>query len=467
MMKPVRTVLTLLLLLMVLLAPPLVAQEGGRSEGAGPLTLDQAISAALDASQETFRARQEVRAARADLAGAKAEFGPTISAEGGFALIGNPQEGVSIPTGALGTAPDPASTFPQPVPDQPFVLIPDQENLGLSLSIQLEQTLFSWGKLQSARAAAEAELFASGASLDMTRRQVRRQASESYVALAITEESLPRVRAIIGLLEERLSDRELQFREGTVTQSAVLAERALLAGGRTQLVRTEQGVASARAALAYLTGVDDPQPQLPGLPDGIPEEQELVSRALGDYPQLNELKAREDQAQVQVDVLEASRPFLPDIGLTVTADAQGQRLPLIQANWNDLWTTNVQITIGARVLLYDYGRNEAQLESARAQAAQAQSGVTELGESLPLQVRERVARFAIAQAGLAEADARLADATEQDRNASVSFENELISRRDRLGAALQLEEAELSRLAALQSLWQAFFALEELVGPLR
>jgi outer membrane protein TolC len=454
----VRTVL-----IAALACSPVVA---GAQEG-NPLTLDQAVAAALEASQETTRARLDVAAARAGVAESRAGFGPSVTASGGLAWIANPPDGVTLPTGALGTAPDPTSTFPQPVPDQPFVLLPDPENLGISLSVRLEQTLYSWGKLQSARAAAEAELVATGARLQMTRREVRRTVSESYIGLAIARESLPLVEEIVTLLRDRLSDRERQFEEGAVTRSAVLTDRALLAGGQTQLVRIEQGIAAAVAALAWLTATEQPLVALPQAPVELPAEAVLVARAGGDHPRLSELQAQQEQAQIQVDVLEASGAFLPDIGLTVEVETQGQRVPLLQANWSDTWDSNLQISIGARMLLFDNGRNEAAIEGARAQAAQAGSGVAEFRDTLPLQVRRALADYEIARARVAETEARLEDAAEQERNARVSFENGLIPRRDLLGAALQTKEAELSRLAALQSLWTAFLTLEELAGPLR
>ncbi|MFW5738200.1 MAG: hypothetical protein ACOCYX_04750, partial [Spirochaetota bacterium] len=72
----------------------------------------------------------------------------------------------------------------------------------------------------------------------------------------------------------------------------------------------------------------------------------------------------------------------------------------------------------------------------------------------------------VAQATLAEAQARAASAVEERRVAEVSYENELITRGELLGARVGVLEAMLSSVAARGQMAGSLAELEYLAGPL-
>jgi HAE1 family hydrophobic/amphiphilic exporter-1 len=451
-------------LLSLIFVPLVVAQE---TPGApSPLNLSRAVELATDASQTLIRNSLEIDVARAGVDKADAAFGPTITGSAGFAWLGNPPEGISIPAGTFGTVSDPTSTFPSPLPPDPVVLVPDAERLGLSATVELQQTIFTWGKLDAARDAAVAEVAASLARRDQSGRDLRRTVSLSYAGVLAGRDSFELLRRMVELLEARLEEAEERFDAGVVTRSFVLDEQATLARVQTQLVRTEQGLRTAEGTLAWLLGEPVGELEAVGYPERLPTEAELERRAREFNPDLAELRARSDQAAVQVRVAEASKPFLPDLGLRVRAELQGQRVPLLQANWIDSWNADLTISIGASATLFDSGANAADRASAEAQYGQALSAIAELEDSLPIQLRRVIESYLVAEASEAEANASYASASERARIAEVSFENELITRADVLGAQTAVLEAELAQISARLDRGRSLIELEYLVGPL-
>ncbi len=438
----------------------------GSGVPAEPLTLDEAVAASREASQAVERARLDIAAAVAGRRQARASFGPRVDANAGAAYSTNPPEGITIATGAFGTVTDPTSTFPTRVPDRPIVLVPDPDNVGFSATMGIEQPIFTWGKLTAAQDAAAAALDASMARHNESVRELRRSVTLAYAGVAAGRESVPLVEEITGMLESRALDAARRLDAGAATRADLLTEEARLATARAQLVRARQGLLTAESNLRRLLGRDFGD--LAGIeaPGDLPPEDDLVEAAHSDDPRLTELRATTRQAEVQLRVASASRPFLPDLGLRVQAEVRGQRVPFLEANWIDSWDGNVTVSIGASALIYDGGRNTADVEIAHARYQQALSAVTEYADALPLQVRRAVERYLVAQAAMAEAEARAASAREQERVAQAAFDNEVISRSELTAARLAVPEARLATVAARLDMSLALADLEYLVGPL-
>ncbi len=434
----------------------------------GPLTFERAYALALLNSQGVRRAQLAVDAARAVLDERTAAFRPSVEASAGIAYIANPPDGITIPTGAFGAVPDPTSTFPALVPDQPLVLVPDPENRGMSVSVEPRQTLYAWGKLNAAHEAAAAGIATELSRSDGVAAELRTRTATAFAGVVAARAALPMVEAMAEVQRERVADTELQYSAGTVTRADLLAERVTLATLDAQLVRSRQGLRTAERALEAIIGA--PFADLVARPTDatLSDEGTLVATANANSPRLAELRTIEAQAGIRVRIIDGSRPFLPDLGLSVRADAQGQRIPLVQANWRDTWDANLRISVGAQASLYDGGANAAERRAAVAGREQTASAIIELVDALPLQVRVAVEQYEVARAIRDEAAARLESARESDRNAGVSLENELITRGDRLGARLRLLEAELALLSADAAIERALIEVESIVGtPLR
>lgn len=440
-----RPIPPLLLAALVALPAALAAQDTGE------LTISQVRRLALDADQRIVRADLQLRSDGASVAAARAAFGPTVDGSFGLAYLVNPPEVPVIPGSVVGQADD------IPLGDDPT-------NWGLNVGIDVSQALFTWGKLRAGLVVAQAGLAASAAARRQSERDVLRDAELGFASVQASRESLPLLEELANVQLQRLQTVQSQFDAGAAARLAVLEQEALLAGTRLQLVRAEQQTTTAEASLLRLLGS-----QLDALPaltpwragESLPDEAELVEVALETVPAGDEFKALAEQALVQVDLANASRPFRPDIGLSISGALQ--TASLFEADsfeeWRDAFTSDLTISIGVTVGLFDGGTASSQVVQAETQYNQALSAAADLAESLPLQIRIQVEAYYSAQAALAEAVAREASATEAARVSRVSFENDLVTEAAVLGASIGVLDAQL---AAVSARLQMLTALSEL-----
>jgi outer membrane protein TolC len=278
------------------------------------------------------------------------------------------------------------------------------------------------------------------------------------------------VEEIVDVLADRVADAEQQYAAGATTQGDVLSAQSRHASARLQLVRTKQGLATAEANLAWLIGS---APSALGplhaieLPGELPVETDLVERARAAHPMLEELRANANRAAVGVEGAAATGLLRPNIGLRVEAEVIGQTIPFLEEDWEESWDANLTISLGTAATIFDGRASAGRRDVAEAQLAQARSALTEFSESISLRIRAAVERYLVAQATLLEASARLAAAEEEARVARVSFDNELITRSDALGARLGVLEAQLATIGARMEGARALAEIEYLAGPIR
>jgi len=203
------------------------------------------------------------------------------------------------------------------------------------------------------------------------------------------------------------------------------------------------------------------------LPSELPVETELVERARTAHPMLEELRASADRAAVGVDGAVAASALRPDIGLRVKAELLGQTIPFLEDDWDESWDANLTISIGTSATIFDGRASFGRRDGAEARLAQARSAFTEFNDALPLRIRASVERYLVAQAMLDEARAQLAAAEEDARVARVSFENDVITRSEALGARLGVLQAQLAVIAARMEGARALAEIEYLAGAVR
>ncbi|MFW6289178.1 MAG: TolC family protein, partial [Spirochaetota bacterium] len=371
-----------------------------------PLSLEAAVDRAREASQSLERSRLEIDVARAELAQARASLLPQIAANLGLAHIGNPSQAVTIPAGAFGVVPGPSAGQFIPIPDDEVEVFPEKENLGISASVEIDQPIFTSGKLRSGVDA----------------------------ALVAVETS-------------------------ALTRADVLSEQSRYASARLELVRARQALATGEANLVWLIGAEPGELEALDLPGEPPDEAELVERARAGHPRLDELRMTASRAAIGVEAAAAASLMRPDVGLRVKAEVVGQTFPFVEDEWKESWDANLTISVGTSATVFDGGSSRARRETAEARLAGARSAITEFSDSLE--------RYFVAQAVVSEVRAQLAAAEEQVRVARVSFENELITRSDVLGARLGVLEAQLAAIGAELDGVRAMAEIEYLAGTYR
>jgi outer membrane protein TolC len=439
--------------------------------GQEPFSVEEAVNAVRANSYSINRSRFALDRARAGVSAAEAEFRPQISFQGSLSLLTNPPEGIAIEAGELGTAADPGSTFPTPVPEERIVLVPDAENTFYRLQSNLTLPLFSWGRLREGLSVAERDAAIALEDLRAAERTGLRDVRAAYFGLVFARRSVELLGEGAEIFAQVVRDRRSAFDAGAATREQVLEAEARAAELRFSRAQAEEALFSARSSLAFLTGLESEQ-QLSsrllttGYRESGPTEpfEELVELARVRSPDVESVRSQVAQARSGLAVARASVPWRPTVGLDVGLELSGQRTPLLAANWTDSWDASLTVSLGFEGTALDFGRSEASIAQAEADLRSAELGLAEVQAGLETQVRSAYERARTREAALQRARANEALANEQLRNAEVSFENDLITRSELLQARVLELTRRLDTESAAFELENALIELEFLVG---
>ncbi len=425
------------------------------------------MAIARDASGDLERARIAIDQAEADIQIARSRSLPQITSRLSASYLVFPPEAVGLRAGELGTVPDPGG-LPVRVPESNVEIVPEPEPTFFSVSASLSQALVTWGKVQAGVEAAELERDRLRVDATDRDRQLAAEVRRAYFGLVLARETASLLRDAEETLDQITRDRRQGFDTGVRTRQEVLEVEAERAAVRRQRVSAEQGMRSARRGLSFLLGaevsegtelVSEPRAEWTPRP-----EEDVLEEVLRFSPEVRELRIGREQASVGLFVAERTdRLRYPDIGLSVSAEVSGGRIPL-SFNWRDSWETDLTITLAGEVSVFDGGAQAARVRQAAGDLAQAASGLTDAEEGLRIEVAERIETVRVAEAELAEAEAEHTLAEERRNNAEVSFENELITREEVLMARIGETIAALELSAAAFQLEQARTDLDALTG---
>jgi outer membrane protein len=440
--------------------------------GGEPLSRAEAEDLAESRSGMAAIKDLDVKRAEAALAEAKAMRGPKASLTASASYLANPPEGIVIRQGELGIGPVPGSEFPVSYPAEDYVLIEDAKNTYFKLSLSASLPVFTWGKLERgieiARTSLQAAIDARTGGLS----DARADAAKAYLAAVFARSSSAIVAKTVSVLEDILASDQASFDEGDITLQVLLESRSNLSRARTGEVKANEGLSSALAALAYLTDRDSLTAA--DLADGFEafigtektaieseEESALVERAMRASRELKDLESKARMAKLYAEAQKANGLFKPNVQLQATADVAGQDFPL-NGNWTDTWDAGLIITLAGQLPLYDSGESKAKASQALSQSEAARKGADEMRRSMPLRTRRAMEAARNARAVLAEREDALALTREQEKNARVSKENELLTRKDELGAEAARLQTEISLELARFELGNSLIDLERL-----
>jgi len=432
---------------------------------AAELTLDEALAMARDNSYSLRRADLEISASSAALEQAHAERLPEISLRATSTYLTNPQEGISIKPGDLGYVTDPGSTYPTPVPEIETVLLPDPEHTYFQLQANTVWPFFTWGKLEAAERIAEIDVEVAGVTAERVGADMVRDVSRAYFGLRLALESERALGEVRSVYQEIVADRARAFDAGAVNLESVLDVRSRMQGIEAQWAVAAEARRSAEAGLRFLTGSSEGIVPVDSWRETAPpmDAREITERVRRWNPELRTLDFQVRQATTFAQVQESSELLKPDLALSVGVEASGQRIPL-SANWRESWDIGMTVTLIADAAAWDWGKRDAAVREASLNAQIATVGREEVLASLEIQVIRLMETAVGAAARLEEARASLTLATEREKNARVSFENEVITREQYRGAQVLRLTVELEAAVAGFAVESALLDLEHLMG---
>jgi outer membrane protein TolC len=174
----------------------------------------------------------------------------------------------------------------------------------LRLDVYLNQTLFSFGKIEAAILQARAGLDAARANLEREQAEAVYQANRAFwgvkaagAAVDTINEGVEKLKEWIAKIDEQINGKN----PSRYTESDLARMKVALAFARTQLFDQQRNLTYARSAIKFLTGdpdadVDDSELDLvdPQDPDPLPE---WLARAERQRPEIKTLKATAQTAR--------------------------------------------------------------------------------------------------------------------------------------------------------------------------
>lgn len=433
MLTRIFSLVMLILLTLVVPGAPTFAQT---------LTLYELIQAGWSESPQMRQARLNSSAALIQRTSARSQFFPEITAQAGVTWLEDPPAGVTIPSGSFGMG--------QPL--QEVQLAPGGNDWNYQATLKLQQPVFAWGKILGGLRISQHELALASLALEKTRKEVTRDITKAFGLAHFSQQALEQARVLGAILEEIFQDRQRSFQVGAVNREEVLEAQLRLREVESQIIEAELTVRIALEQLSILTGIkpityDQLAPQQPVTGLAIPDLQEFIDSSVPQSPEIQILGLQLQQA-IELSKIEGrSRGLLPDLGLTVELTMRGTEFPGV-TDWQDSWNTNLSVTLGTQITLFDGGRQLARIREQALQAERVGQGINDRALTLSLEIIRAYEAKVRAERRIINTQAQLDFVTEQERNARVSFENDLITREQVLGARVMLLTTQLELAAA-------------------
>ena len=221
-----------------------------------------------------------------------------------------------------------------------------------------------FGRVRALSQAAQAQLLGSEEARKTVQISLIASVANTYLSLLANDELLRVAREALATRQESLRLTQLKFDFDAVSRLDLSQAQSLLEAAKVALAQSTRQRAQDENALVLLLG----QPLPADLPDGLPlGSQTLLADVPAGVP--SELLTRRPDIRQAEQLLLANNAnigaaraaFFPRITLTGSAGVVSNDLDTLFSNGSSAWTFVPQLLLP----IFDYGRNQANLESAK------------------------------------------------------------------------------------------------------
>jgi outer membrane protein TolC len=387
----------------------MVAWPGLLVAGGTELSLDEAVSTALASNPGVGAAAERVETARAMIRQATSAFWPRVGVSASYTRTDNaPQAFMMELNQRRLNMMDPGWN-----PNEPD----DTDNVRLSVGLQYR--LFD-GRRGLQRAMAQTGQRAAAEQLDAVRNELIYQVASGYYGLLRAQAYVGVQRESVASLEENLRVAQERYDAGSVVKTDVLNLEVKLAQAREDLIRAENHVALAVAALNTAIGRDlvgkdglsvDERTKAPGLPD----------LAISGFEQRPEYRAmmqhvrRHEQALVQ-----AKREYVPKVNAFGSYDWDSEDLSDMEDSY--------MVGVAAEWEVFSGFQRPGQIAEAQAALRAARHDAERVEDELRLDLQQAVltaseayARMDVSRQSVRSAEEALRITSEQYRQGAADI----------------------------------------------
>jgi outer membrane protein TolC len=420
------------------------------------LSLDEALSRALTASDEIRLAQSDVDLAKAQVRAARAQALPQVNANLGYTrTFASPFGGgsFSIPD-SLRFSPDSTASLPDRVGylEQNagmaglsgigglFSGLPFGQENTYTATVSASQTLYSGGRTGAALRIARNYREASELGLAEQRAEIELQVRTAYTQAQLAQEMETIARAAMDQAEAFLAQEKLRQRAGESSDLDVLRAEVSRDNLRPQLVQATNAAELAQLELKRLLNLPTRQPLKLTTPLEAPDGTTAVADAEQATAGRASVAAAERQVAIREEQVRIARgAFLPSVSLQAHYGRQLQPSDAFALGGD--WRSDAAASVSVSVPIFSGGQRSAELQQARIETERARLQLSQLREGVQVQYE---------QARGESERARTAIAARQTTVESAQRVYDLTVLRYQRGLATQLEVSQ-SRLELLQA----------------
>ena len=431
------------------------------------LTLEESIEIAKQSNLTLQTAEQNLKAAEAQVRAARAGLLPRITASGNYTYFKDIQKSVIQAEGGFGF-PMPGGEMDGPAPpsadnESDLIELEFGAHHNVQGTVSLTQPIFAWGRYYYGYQAAELNYQALQRDVDAASNQLRLDVSEAFYGALVAQEFVRVAQQSVALVEEQLAIAEASFKAGAATNFDVLRAKVQLANAKSQRIRAQNGVQTAKNA--YKTVLNIPLSEnisVKGTLE-IPEDHKiptldldsLVRQALENRPEVRRTQFTESVARKQIDI--AKTRSRPDLGFFTNYQiSQNERL----TQMNRIWSLGVQINIP----IFDGFATRAAVQQTESVLEQVQLGSTQVKVGVEFEVRAAYLNLRGAETIIGVQREAVTQAHESVRIANLQFQSGIITTVALTDTQLALAQAEVNRLQAYHDYIVGLVRLEKAIG---
>jgi outer membrane protein len=433
-------------------AAPLKAQTSAAAPS-GPVTLAQAVQIALKNNPTVHAATAYSEAAQHAIDIAKAGYFPQVNFSEGFTRGNNP---VYVFGTLLTQRQFTAANFALNFLNVP----PPLDNFRTQFSASMP--LYDFGR--TAKRIEDARIQAKGVreSASRTEQSVVFDVINAYLNELLAQERVRVAQAAVAMTQADLDRARAREQQGLAVASDVLSAQAQLAQAKEDLIRAQNGVAIAQAALNVAMGVPEDAPTRPAgklseVNIAVGNLADLQQQALKQRPDYREAELQAERAGNSVSL--AQKEFLPRIDMMGSWEVDNQTFA---ARGGNNWVAGATLTFN----IFNGGARRAQIAESKAYERRAEAMRSQMESAVRLQVREAYLNLNAARQRVDVSRDSAAQAEESLRILRNRYDAGLATIMDVLRAETMRTSAENNHLNAIYDYRLAFAALELATGEL-
>ncbi len=346
---------------------------GLAQEKAAPLTLKEAVRLALERNPEVLVAQEELDELKGKITEVRSGAYPQISFQGYGLRLRDP----SILN---------SSSFDEVPKEFKDALVPRPSNM-FDLGFNIKQPIYNAGKVRTALKLAQESLGEKEAAQEVVRQQLTFKVFQAFKDLLLAEANLEVVRETHQQRLKHLEQARSRFNNGVATEIDVLRSEVNVANVEPELIRADNRVRLARAAINNLIVADLEAPtQIDGTleyrpwPTGSLEE--MQRRTLELRPELQAARRQLQQARLTISLAKSENK------LTVDMEGQwGYAVRQLQNVFNNDFS-RWNLTFNFKLPLFDSGRKAGLIVQASARFRAAEQRLAQLQNNIRLEVKQ-------------------------------------------------------------------------------